>query len=137
MDLELSTEQDQLRQAVATLAGRHAGMTRARQLGDEMDDALLTALGDAGFLDVVHDAGPLEGAFYAFVDITSTGMTDKEFSDKLYDEHRVATVPGSAFGTAGHGRVRVSYAAEESVLREGMRRLAGAIKAWDRTAAKV
>jgi aminotransferase len=64
-------------------------------------------------------------------------MSDVEFSNRLYDEHHVATVPGSAFGTAGKGRVRVSYAAEENTLREGMRRLASAIKAWDRTAAKV
>jgi len=74
------------------------------------------------------DPGPLEGAFYAFVDITSSGMTSQAFGDYVYDVHQVAVVPGSAFGAAGEGRVRVSYAAEEGVLREGLRRLARAIR---------
>lgn len=97
---------------------------------ERLRDIVKEELGD------IH-AGPLEGAFYAFVDITSTGMSDTEFCSRLYDEHRVATVQGSAFGTAGKGRVRVSYAAEENTLREGMRRLASAIKAWSRTGAQV
>jgi aspartate/methionine/tyrosine aminotransferase len=81
------------------------------------------------------DAGPLEGAFYAFVDISRTGMGSLEFSEKLYAEYHVACVPGAAFGEAGEGRVRVSYAAEEAVLREGLRRLSAAIKAWSKTPA--
>lgn len=85
-------------------------------------------------LDGLH-AGPLEGAFYAFVDISATGMPSLTFSEKLYQEYRVACVPGSAFGEAGEGRVRVSYAAEETVLREGLRRLSAAIKAWSKTPA--
>lgn len=76
------------------------------------------------------DAGPLEGAFYAFVDVSSTGLDDVAFADRLYAEHKVAVVPGSAFGQAGAGRVRVSYAADEAVLREGLGRLAAAVRAW-------
>lgn len=95
------------------MAEHYRGLTRA----------LRQELGDI-------DAGPLEGAFYAFVDISRTGMSSLEFSQKVYDEHQVAVVPGSAFGKAGEGRVRVSYACGEDVLREGMRRLAMAIRAW-------
>src|SRR5215203_2627257 len=62
MDLELSPEQDQLRQSVATVARRHAGLPRARELGPKMDHALLGALHEAGFLDVVRDARAMEGA---------------------------------------------------------------------------
>src|SRR5436305_14162113 len=62
MDLELSPEQDQLRHAVATVARRYAGLPRARELGPKMDHALLGALHEAGFLDVVRDASALEGA---------------------------------------------------------------------------
>ncbi len=74
------------------------------------------------------EAGPLEGAFYAFVDVRRKGMTSTAFCDWLYQAYRVACVPGSAFGEAGEGWVRVSYACEESQLREGMRRLAAAIR---------
>ncbi len=38
------------------------------------------------------------GAFYAFPRITSTGLTDDEFAERLLMEERVAVVPGSAFG---------------------------------------
>jgi len=62
MDLELSPEQDQLRQSVATVVRRYAGLPRARELGAKMDHALLGALNEAGFLDVVRDASALEGA---------------------------------------------------------------------------
>lgn len=78
------------------------------------------------------DAGPLEGAFYAFVDIGATGMDAAAFAERLYREHAVAVVPGSAFGAAGEGRVRVSYATDAEALRAGMGRLAGAIRAWSR-----
>jgi aspartate/methionine/tyrosine aminotransferase len=74
------------------------------------------------------DPGPLEGAFYAFVDIK--GMDSVAFSDRLYAERRVAVVPGVAFGSAGQGYVRVSYATDEAKLREGLGRLAAAVREW-------
>ena len=63
-----------------------------------------------------------EGAFYAFIDITGTGMSDIEFADKALEEARVQLIPGSLIqGGAGH--VRVSYATEESQIIEGIQRL--------------
>jgi aspartate/methionine/tyrosine aminotransferase len=35
----------------------------------------------------------------------------------------VATVPGDGFGTSGRGHIRISYAASEDDLREGMDRI--------------
>jgi aspartate/methionine/tyrosine aminotransferase len=78
------------------------------------------------------DPGPMEGAFYAFVDIRKTGLDSMTFSDKLYDEHRVAVVPGNAFGAAGEGYVRISYAAAEETLRAGLGRFAAAVDAWSK-----
>lgn len=51
-----------------------------------------------------------EGAFYCFPDIRSTGMNSEEFAQKLLQEHRVAVVPGDAFGPSGAGYIRCSYA---------------------------
>jgi aspartate/methionine/tyrosine aminotransferase len=65
--------------------------------------------------------GDLEGAFYAFVDITETGMTDIEFADGAL-EAGVQLIPASLI-TGGDGFVRVSYAADEEVIVEGLRRL--------------
>lgn len=63
------------------------------------------------------------GAFYAFPDIRSTGLNDLEFSERLVEEERVAVVPGSAFGEAGAGFVRVCYAADYASLEEAMDRM--------------
>lgn len=50
------------------------------------------------------------GAFYIFPDIRKTGLTSVEFCERLLEEQNVACVPGSAFGNAGEGFIRVSYA---------------------------
>ena len=51
-----------------------------------------------------------EGAFYVFPSIQSTGLSSEEFCDRLIYSHRVAVIPGSAFGECGNGYVRISYA---------------------------
>lgn len=50
------------------------------------------------------------GAFYIFPCIKKTGLTSLEFCERLLEEQNVACVPGSAFGKAGEGFIRVSYA---------------------------
>lgn len=50
------------------------------------------------------------GAFYVFPSIAETGLTSREFSLRLLEEHGVAVVPGSAFGESGEGFIRCSYA---------------------------
>ena len=51
-----------------------------------------------------------DGAFYAFPSIAPTGLSSEEFAERLLREARVAVVPGDAFGAAGAGHVRCSYA---------------------------
>lgn len=51
-----------------------------------------------------------EGAFYAYPNISSFGMTSEEFCKRLLDEYNVAIVPGTAFGECGEGFARISYA---------------------------
>lgn len=58
------------------------------------------------------------GAFYAFPNITKTGMTARAFQDGLLDQEAVATVAGTSFGHLGEGYVRFSYAnSEENILK--------------------
>jgi aspartate aminotransferase len=68
---------------------------------------------------------PAEGAFYAFPDIRGTGMSAVEFSDKALTEANVAVVPGTAFGDAGEGFVRISFATSDQLLSDSINRLAG------------
>lgn len=51
-----------------------------------------------------------QGAFYIFANVESTGLDGEEFANNLLNEHKVAVVPGSAFGEAGKHFVRCSYA---------------------------
>ena len=50
------------------------------------------------------------GAFYAFANITGTGLASKELQDKLLNEAGVATLSGTSFGRFGEGYLRFSYA---------------------------
>ncbi|MEX1110941.1 MAG: aminotransferase class I/II-fold pyridoxal phosphate-dependent enzyme [Chthoniobacterales bacterium] len=62
------------------------------------------------------------GAFYVFVDIRPTGLTSREFSLRLLEEHKVAVVPGTAFGQDGEGFVRCSYATSLEQIKIAMER---------------
>jgi aminotransferase len=63
------------------------------------------------------------GAFYAFPDITASGMDDETFAQKLLEEEKVAVVPGSAFGPGGDGFVRCSYATAYEKIEEALHRM--------------
>lgn len=62
-----------------------------------------------------------QGAFYAFPDISQTGMDSMEFASKLLDEALVAVVPGAAFGSENH--VRLSYATSIHEIEKGIERI--------------
>ncbi len=64
-----------------------------------------------------------KGAFYAFPQIGSTGMNDETFAERLLMEERVAVIPGSAFGEAGAGHVRICYAQRYDLLEEAIDRM--------------
>ncbi|HET91378.1 MAG TPA: aminotransferase class I/II-fold pyridoxal phosphate-dependent enzyme [Chloroflexi bacterium] len=64
-----------------------------------------------------------QGAFYAFPSVEITGMDENEFAEKLLQEERVACVPGSAFGEAGRGYVRCSYATAYEKIEQALERL--------------
>lgn len=62
-----------------------------------------------------------EGAFYAFPDISGTGMTGMKLSKRLLEDAGVAVVPGEAFGDGNH--VRLSFATSREHIEEGMKRI--------------
>jgi aminotransferase len=64
-----------------------------------------------------------QGAFYAFPSIEITGMDGNTFAEALLHEEKVAVVPGSAFGEAGEGYVRCSYATAYEKIEEALERL--------------
>ena len=65
----------------------------------------------------------VEGAFYAFADVRETGMTSIEAADRFLREAHVAVVPGVAFGRAGEGHVRLSFATGDVLLERAVQRI--------------
>ena len=70
-----------------------------------------------------------ESTFYAFPNISSFGLSSWEFAKYLVKEHKVAVVPGSIFGKAGEGYVRLSFAASREQLKEGIKRIRHGVEA--------
>lgn len=72
----------------------------------------------------------VQGAFYAFLDVRGVGDgDDAAFCARALEEAEVAMVPGTAFGAAGKGFVRASFACGEDLLREAARRLTQMVQA--------
>jgi len=63
------------------------------------------------------------GAFYAFPNISASGMDDETFAETLLKEEGVAVVPGNAFGPGGEGFVRACYATAYDQIEEALRRM--------------
>jgi len=63
------------------------------------------------------------GAFYAFANITDTGLDSKTAADMLLNEAGVACLNGAAFGSYGEGYIRFSYANSYENLMEAVKRI--------------
>lgn len=72
-----------------------------------------------------------EGAFFAFPNIRKFGMTSIDMSRYLLDQARVATIPGSAFGNAGEGHLRVVFKSGVAEIERGLECIAEALSRLD------
>jgi aspartate aminotransferase len=71
-----------------------------------------------------------EGAFYAWVNISDSGMTAEEICRVMLEEGGVAAIPGAAFGPAGRDFVRFSFASSTATLKEAVERIQRVSAAW-------
>lgn len=69
-----------------------------------------------------------EGAFYVFPNIGGFGLTSEEFCERLLYEHKVAIVPGTAFGACGEGYARISYAYSVRHILEALEKISDFIE---------
>ena len=85
----------------------------------------------AAALDTAAAAGvravASDGTLYMLLDVSAAGVEDLDFALKLLESYSVSVAPGSVFGPGGRGWARISLAAEESAITEGVRRLAKAL----------
>lgn len=64
-----------------------------------------------------------KGTFYLFVDIKELGVASEAFCMGLLKETGCVIVPGSGFGACGEGFVRITFAANEDMLTDGLNRI--------------
>ena len=79
---------------------------------------------------------PPEGAFYAWVEITGTGLSAEELCRILLEDAGVAAIPGAAFGRAGKDFTRFSFASSIAILEEAVDRIQKVSSAWQTTTLK-
>jgi aspartate/methionine/tyrosine aminotransferase len=70
------------------------------------------------------------GAFYAFPNVTGTGMSSRDLAELLLNEAGVACLNGAAFGKHGDGYLRFSYANSLENIQEAIRRIQKVSSGW-------
>jgi aspartate/methionine/tyrosine aminotransferase len=70
------------------------------------------------------------GAFYAFPNVTGTGMSSRDLAELLLNEAGVACLNGAAFGKHGDGYLRFSYANSLENIQEAIRRIQKVSSSW-------
>ncbi|HEV8534393.1 MAG TPA: aminotransferase class I/II-fold pyridoxal phosphate-dependent enzyme [Candidatus Limnocylindria bacterium] len=106
----------------AALEALRSGEDEVRRMVGEYDrrrKVMLRRFNELG----LHCFEP-KGAFYCFPNITSTGLNDEQFAERLLMQEKVVTVPGSAFGERGRGHVRACYATSLEKIEEACDRIA-------------
>jgi aminotransferase len=106
---------------LAALAAVQQGAVYAEEMRQKYDrrrKLIVSGLNEIGLETFLP-----QGAFYAFPRITSSGLDDEEFAQRLLEEEKVAVVPGSAFGSGGEGFVRCSYATHYDQIEKALERM--------------
>jgi aspartate aminotransferase len=63
------------------------------------------------------------GAFYAFPDVSGTGLTGAQLAERLLHEADVCVLAGTAFGGVGKDHIRISYANSRPNLESALERM--------------
>jgi aminotransferase len=107
-------------QVAAIEALRHGGEARAAMIAeyDQRRRFFVEGLNRIGL-----PCFEPRGAFYAFPSIAHTGLSSVDFARALLFDERVATVPGTAFGSCGEGHLRCTYASGIADLSEALTRI--------------
>ncbi|HEY0932618.1 MAG TPA: pyridoxal phosphate-dependent aminotransferase [Trebonia sp.] len=92
--------------AIAALEGPQDGVTAMVAEFRRRRDVIVSGLNAIPGVTCV----PPDGAFYAFPNVSGTGVPAAVLAGRLLSEAGVATLAGTAFGTWGEGFLRLSYA---------------------------
>jgi aspartate/methionine/tyrosine aminotransferase len=104
---------------IAALTGPQDDVVRMVEAFDERRRAIVPLLNALPGFRCVNPGG----AFYAFPNITGTGLAARELQNRMLEEAGVATVSGTSFGIHGEGYVRFSYANSIANIRTAIERV--------------
>jgi aspartate/methionine/tyrosine aminotransferase len=104
---------------IAALEGPQDDVGRMMQAFDERRRAIVPMLNQLPGFRCVNPGG----AFYAFPNVTGTGLSAKELQNRLLEEAGVATVAGTSFGIYGEGYIRFSYANSIDNIKHAVERI--------------
>lgn len=134
---ELTKEIIKVHQYLVTAAATVSQKAAVRALIEGINDAQVMKKEYQARRDFVYDkmtsfgfdvAKP-SGAFYIFAKIPADCLQDSmEFCVELAQKEALAVIPGIAFGDAGEGYIRISYAASLENLQEAMARMERYVK---------
>ncbi|MDS3860886.1 pyridoxal phosphate-dependent aminotransferase [Thermosynechococcaceae cyanobacterium BACA0444] len=108
--------------AMAALSGSQDCVAVMLEAFAKRREVMVSLLSGISGLGIVKPTG----AFYAYVNISQTGLGSLEFAERLLDEKQVALIPGKAFGTDDH--IRLSYATDVTTIERGLERLADFVR---------
>jgi aspartate/methionine/tyrosine aminotransferase len=114
------------RAALAALEGPQTCVEQMCRKYKERRDVVCRALDEIEGITYVLP----ESAFYVFPNISEICNDSWEFAKYLIAGYKLGTVPGRVFGAMGEGHLRISFAANETTLKEGLARLKQAVQAF-------
>jgi aspartate/methionine/tyrosine aminotransferase len=104
---------------IAALEGPQDDVAKMVAAFDERRRAIVPMLNQLPGFTCVNPGG----AFYAFPNITGTGLGAKELQNRMLEKAGVATVAGTSFGIHGEGYIRFSYANSIENIRKAIERI--------------
>ncbi len=104
---------------IAALTGPQDAVAQMVAAFDERRRAIVPLLNQLPGFTCVNPGG----AFYAFPNISGTGMTARELQNRMLEEAGVATVAGTSFGIHGEGYIRFSYANSTENIKTAIERI--------------
>jgi len=104
---------------IAALTGPQDAVIKMVKAFDERRRAIVPMLNQLPGFKCISPGG----AFYAFPNVTGTGLSAKELQNRMLEQAGVATVAGTSFGIHGEGYVRFSYANSIDNIRKAIERV--------------
>jgi len=104
---------------IAALEGPQDAVETMRQAFRRRRDLAVSGLNRIKGISCIQP----RGAFYAFPNISGTGLNARAMQDALLEQAGVATIAGTSFGKQGEGYIRLSFAADDSAIETALGRI--------------